>query len=460
MPGSRFPSSRSLRALEWAPHIRQPDREAFEARTTGIVTGPPRGKQIRAPVRSDYYPVEYVSSSNRSAPLAGYDVLSSDATGAAVLRAITTGEPASTEWLPLWDEHGDGVIAFLAVYDAPDKGYGAAWRLQHSRGVLLGVVDTSALLAAALRNFAQQGMRAYVFDLSATGPGRLLYPIISSKFLRSAPTVRSPDDLRRETLLYSQKLAVGGQDWEVDCVGTDVSSPGMRWQPLAFLLCGLAVTAVVTLYLGRVSKYTEGLAIANVSLRTQMENRQKAQAELDYQAHHDPLTGLPNRREFGRRFNEAIERAKLTNETLALFFVDLDGSKMINDTLGHLAGDGMIKAVGERFRKSLGRNDVVARTGGDEFNILLTGAGTGTLADRVAQGCWTRSMSPLKSPAASSASRPTSGSVFSPNIDRNFRNSPIVPTQPCILPKNAGRTVSIATLKNCPLPPAVVWNSP
>src|ERR1035438_8443014 len=117
-----------------------------------------------------------------------------------------------------------------------------------------------------------------------------------------------------------------------------------------------------------------------------MEDRQKAQAELDYQAHHDPLTGLPNRREFGRRFNEAIERAKLSHDNLALFFVDLDGFKMINDTLGHGVGDGVLKAVGERFRTSIGRNDIVARTGGDEFNILLTGAGTGTLADRVAQG--------------------------------------------------------------------------
>ncbi len=135
-----------------------------------------------------------------------------------------------------------------------------------------------------------------------------------------------------------------------------------------------------------ISRYTSTLATANVDLRNQVQDRQKAQDELAYQAFHDALTGLPNRRQFGQRFNEAIEQARQSQETLALFFLDLDGFKIINDTLGHAVGDAVLKAVAERFRKCVGRRDVVARTGGDEFNILLVEAGTGNLADRVAQG--------------------------------------------------------------------------
>jgi diguanylate cyclase (GGDEF)-like protein len=393
--GQTIAAYRSLRALEWAPRVRAPDRAAFEARMSGqvpgfsgIVTGVPKGKLVRAPDNPDYYPIQNVSPWNRSASFVGYDMLSSSATSTAVLRAITTGEPSSTARLPLWEQHSDGfgVITVLPVYDAPDKGRGAEWRQQHCRGVVLCVVETSALVAAALQHFGQQGIRTYVFDLSATGPRRTLYPVGASKISLLDPAVRTPEELHREKLVYSQKLPVGGREWEILCVGSSLTALGVSWQSQAFMLFGVIVIGGVAVYLVMISKYTSDLASSNHVLRSQMEDRQKAQAELDYQAHHDPLTGLPNRREFGRRFNEAIERAKLSNENLALFFVDLDGFKMINDTLGHAVGDGVLKAVGERFRKSIGRNDIVARTGGDEFNILLTGAGTGTLADRVAQG--------------------------------------------------------------------------
>ena len=382
---------RSLRALEWAPRVRAEDRERFETRMraqlpgfSGIVTPRQDGKLIRAPDRPDHYPIEYISRSSRSEPSVGYDVMSSAATAPTVLRAITTGELSSTERLPLGEKNVDGwaILTFLAVYDAPDKGRDAEWRLQHCRGVVLCVGDPAALVTAALQNSGERGIRTYVFDLSATGTHRLLYPISAGKARAAAPVVHSPDELSDEKLLYTRKLAVGGRDWEIVCVGSDYVSPGVRWQTLAFLLYGLAVTAGVALYLLMISKYTCDLATANVLLRSQV----KAQDELDYQAHHDPLTGLPNRREFGRRFDEAIERARMTQENLALFFVDLDGFKVINDTLGHAVGDAVLKAVGDCFRKSVGRRDIVARTGGDEFNILLTEAGTGTLADRVAQG--------------------------------------------------------------------------
>ena len=390
--GQTLPAYRSLHALEWAPRVRGPDREGFESRLRaqfpgfqGIVTGHPDGKLIRAPETPDHYPIQYISPWSRAAPFVGYDVMSSTATAPAVLRAIATGEASSTGRLPLWEKNGDGfaILTFLAVYDAPDRGRGSEWRRQHCRGLVLGVGETSALLTAALRGSNQPSIRTYVFDLSATGPRRLLYPISSA---RAPMAVRSPDELRHEKLTYARKLPAGGREWEMVCVGKGFAETGARWQPMAFLLYGLAVTAGVTLYLCMISRYTSKLATTNLFLRTQMEDRQKARDELDHQAHHDPLTGLPNRREFGRRFDEAIERAKQTQETLALFFVDLDGFKIINDTLGHAVGDGVLKAVGERFRNSIGKSDVVARTGGDEFNILLTGAGTGTLADRVAQG--------------------------------------------------------------------------
>ncbi len=85
----------------------------------------------------------------------------------------------------------------------------------------------------------------------------------------------------------------------------------------------------------------------------------------------DPLTGLPNRRFFTERVEQAIARRNRRGGRLAVLFLDLDGFKLVNDSLGHQAGDRVLTTVAERFRSSLRLEDTVARLGGDEFGILL-----------------------------------------------------------------------------------------
>ncbi|KKO10140.1 hypothetical protein LCGC14_0026720 [marine sediment metagenome] len=92
-----------------------------------------------------------------------------------------------------------------------------------------------------------------------------------------------------------------------------------------------------------------------------------------HSAHHDLLTGLPNRRLFLDRLEQEIKHAKRRSQTLALLFLDLDGFKKINDSLGHEAGDQVLTAVAKRLTESVRENDTVARLGGDEFTVILTG---------------------------------------------------------------------------------------
>jgi diguanylate cyclase (GGDEF)-like protein/PAS domain S-box-containing protein len=101
-------------------------------------------------------------------------------------------------------------------------------------------------------------------------------------------------------------------------------------------------------------------------------DRKRLEDQLQHEAFHDPLTGLANRALFTDRVTHALTRTRRsTVEGLAVLFVDLDEFKLVNDSLGHAAGDELLTAVAERIRACLRRQDTAARLGGDEFGILL-----------------------------------------------------------------------------------------
>ena len=92
---------------------------------------------------------------------------------------------------------------------------------------------------------------------------------------------------------------------------------------------------------------------------------------LEFLAHHDTLTGLPNRAMFADRAREAVAHARRHDKTAAFLFLDMDNFKQVNDSLGHEVGDGLLKLIAARLRASVRGDDFVARIGGDEFCVLL-----------------------------------------------------------------------------------------
>lgn len=101
----------------------------------------------------------------------------------------------------------------------------------------------------------------------------------------------------------------------------------------------------------------------------------QAEQKLTHLAHVDAVTGLANRNAFNERLEFAIREAEKFAETLAILLLDLDNFKQVNDTLGHQAGDEMLRIIGQRIVKTLRRDDIVARLGGDEFAIILRNVG-------------------------------------------------------------------------------------
>ncbi len=114
-----------------------------------------------------------------------------------------------------------------------------------------------------------------------------------------------------------------------------------------------------------------GSIVGIVGSITDITERKIHEAKMKYLAHHDSLTGLFNRNYFFEQFRKIMSKAERNNGSVTLLFIDLDGFKQINDTLGHHAGDVTLKAVGERLGSITRDYDLVCRLGGDEFAVLL-----------------------------------------------------------------------------------------
>ncbi|HEY4783996.1 MAG TPA: EAL domain-containing protein [Chthoniobacterales bacterium] len=124
----------------------------------------------------------------------------------------------------------------------------------------------------------------------------------------------------------------------------------------------------------RVEERTSRLIDANQRLKVEIADREESQARSQYLAYHDSLTGLGNRLLFKEQLEEALKDVSITPHPLAVLFLDLDGFKAVNDTLGHSVGDLLLKLVATKLRDILPRTDRIARLGGDEFAILQISA--------------------------------------------------------------------------------------
>lgn len=125
--------------------------------------------------------------------------------------------------------------------------------------------------------------------------------------------------------------------------------------------------------------------VHEISLRHKAEQQLKEyQQHLEHLAHHDALTGLPNRLLFNDRLEQAVLKSKRTGKAFALFFIDLDQFKQINDKEGHEAGDRVLVHMAKNLKNCIRADDTIARLGGDEFTIILSSFNDSDDIERVA----------------------------------------------------------------------------
>ena len=132
-----------------------------------------------------------------------------------------------------------------------------------------------------------------------------------------------------------------------------------------------ALQSTAAEHMTRLQQANANLVVATIEARKLAEQVEMAKIELDHLAHHDALTGLPNRILLDDRLAQAIALAHRSGKQFAVLFMDLDGFKHINDSLGHSVGDQLLQSVGKRLLGCVRHSDTISRQGGDEFVVLL-----------------------------------------------------------------------------------------
>lgn len=149
---------------------------------------------------------------------------------------------------------------------------------------------------------------------------------------------------------------------------------------------------------GNVVKNSQGVAVKMMGVVRDITEEKTWAQQLHQLAHHDVLTGLPNRLVFEDRLGNALERARRNATRVALVFIDLNGFKAINDAHGHAAGDQVLVATAQRLKGALRESDSVARIGGDEFVVILEGLALNCSLEEEAQAIGEKIFAALAAP--------------------------------------------------------------
>ncbi|MCK1513247.1 EAL domain-containing protein [Bradyrhizobium sp. 190] len=235
---------------------------------------------------------------------------------------------------------------FLQGKNHPDDIPGMIWLFRHFRQI--------KYLDVAIQQWAATD--AMLLELAIFGEA------IKSEMERDLPA-----DKARIQFLSSRLYELNGQLTERANTFSEVLGEGARAVKNLLTIVNLTTATVLVLL---IVWHTRRLVLQRESFEAALHDEKRW---LAWQAAHDPLTELANRREFEARLEEALRCFKVDDAPHALIFLDLDQFKIVNDTCGHLAGDRLLREISSILSREIRPGDVLARLGGDEFGLLLPG---------------------------------------------------------------------------------------
>jgi diguanylate cyclase (GGDEF)-like protein len=363
--GRLFENHPGILRVGWLPRINRKERAEYEAAAAsdGVV-----GYRIKsfnadgsfspAPESNLYFPI-YFSTEPKTAVVYGLDYSTEPMRWATLERARDNDTVAALPTKLVYDLKGGthGVLVSVPVFVKGTSRATVPDRRRNLTGYVVGIFDLAQLLQSIRTATAASSaiaINAYPPDLGRSAGAQF----------RSRPDYSSAPQTPMKAFAaahWSGVLKIGDANWQVKAVPAAGERLTARYdRALIVLAAGLIITVFVVVYLVLASRNARQVELAN-----------RRVLEL---ARIDTLTGLPNRAVFLEQLEAAADaQAHSRGDTFSVLMLDLDRFKSVNDSLGHAAGDALLREVASRLRSALRGSDVLARLGGDEFAIIQAG---------------------------------------------------------------------------------------
>jgi diguanylate cyclase (GGDEF)-like protein len=370
--------------IAWLPRINRKERAEYEAAAIAdgvsgyrIKSFAPAGGIVTSPQRDEYFPVFY-STQPKTSVVYGLDYSTASDRWSAIERARDNDRIAALRTRLYEPKEGSrlpNVMVVVPVYAKGTSRETVADRRRNLEGVVVGIFDLPLLLKAIRATTAASS----AISVNVYPPFTAQIVSLAQSFPDFSSATTAPLSMRdiAKSVHWKGVLRIGDTDWQLRAVpaagGPRVAAYD---RALTVLAVGLLLTGFLAVYLVLASRNSRRLALAN---RRVLELAQT-----------DILTGLPNRAFFLSRLNEANRQIYETGLTFSILMLDLDRFKNVNDSLGHGAGDMLLRQVAQRLKSALRAGDVLARLGGDEFAVIQEGCddqrlGAIELAGRIAK---------------------------------------------------------------------------
>src|SRR6478609_8045354 len=349
--------------ISWLPRVNRKERAEYEAAAATDGVSGYRIKSLQgetfatAPQADEYFPVFY-STQPKTSSVYGMDYATVPERRAALERARDNDRVAAIRtrlYEPKEGGRQPDVLVAIPVYAKGTSRDMVVDRRRNLAGFVVGVFDLPLLIQSI--RVTTGASPAVSVNVYPPVPGQIvgledMLPDYSS----AATAPQSMRDVAR-TLHWSGNLRIGDMDWQVRAVPAAGGPLETTYDRAgAVLIVGMLLTLSLSTYLMLASRNSQRLSLAN---RRVLELAQT-----------DILTGLPNRAFFLARLDELNGRLKAHGSTFSILMLDLDRFKNVNDSLGHGAGDALLRQVALRLKSALRASDVLARLGGDEFAII------------------------------------------------------------------------------------------